>query len=1172
MPLTPFKQTLVSLLAFTCLGLPQTAFAQSITAASDGTGTVINHNGNTYTITGGTQAGGNLFHSFQELGLAPNEIADFLSNPNIQNILGRVVGGNPSVIEGLIRLSGGNSNLYLMNPAGMVFTNGARLDVPGSFAATTATRIGFNNGFFNAYGENDYAALTGDPMSFIFDSETGTIFNEAMLEVPEGESLWLVGSSVLSTGTIEVENGNVTIAAIPEGNQIKLSHDGMILDLVLDAAPLGGEGLPGQIGLKPTDIPKYLTGGNQQNADTVVVAADGTVYLTQGGDLTPFQQGDVGIAGSVAAENVQLMAAGQVNAMNVELVEGDTTVVRFPGAGEPLALTAIDSTVDDYKRLLFGGQSGTIAFTIDPDENGISAITNQLADIAATGYQLNSLNIVAEGNGGNFWLGQDFVSHRNLAQYQTQLQQWQTGLGPNADLLLYSCLTAVGLPGEALVAGLAVATGMDVAASTNLTGSADLGGDWNLEYQTGTIEATTPFTTKTQAAYQGTLNTLTVETTADDTTTGNTNNNGLLNLREALYAANSNITVEGQTGSGTDTIRFDPIAFAGVQTITLANGQLNISDDATLVGTGQNNLAIDANNASRVFNITANTVSIKDIAMTNGNINGHGGGIQFFGTGTLSLENSTVAGNASTGGLGGGIFSNSGAVTLTNSTLSGNNAGLGAGVFSNVGAITLTNSNVSGNSSAGLGGGLVTASGAVTLTDSTVSGNSSAGQGGGVFTLSGAITATNGTVSGNSANTRGGGLFTLSGAIDLTDSTVSGNSSAGLGAGIYASSGAVTLTGSTVSGNAANSRGGGIYSFRGNVTANSSTVSGNTASGGGGIYTRDGGVNLNTSTVSNNSSSSFGGGIHARNAVRLTDSTVAGNTASSSGGGINSFTGTIELTNSTVSGNIANVGGGINTVTVNLTNSTVSGNSSSSASGGIRTSGSMIRNSTIAHNIAGTSGGGIDRWGGSGTIDIANSIIAENVAGAGNDLDGTFATIQNSLIGDTTGATIGTDLNNLIGVDPMLMPLGNYGGPTQTHALRVGSPAIDSGDNALVTMAMDQRGEARIIDGVVNMGAVEFVFIPPAPVVSPLTVTSTAPTLDTAEIQRSALDAIEETENLVDGVMSAKACRTVPKVTIEQEQDISFAEELETGERLELDADCDPMAIDITEGVVVSGR
>lgn len=124
------------------LGFTPSVQAQSITSAADGVGTVIQHNGNTYHIQGGTQAGANLFHSFQAFGLSPGEIANFLSNPGIQNIVGRVVGGSPSLIEGLIRVSGADSNLYLMNPAGWIFTNGASLDIAGSFGATTAPAWG----------------------------------------------------------------------------------------------------------------------------------------------------------------------------------------------------------------------------------------------------------------------------------------------------------------------------------------------------------------------------------------------------------------------------------------------------------------------------------------------------------------------------------------------------------------------------------------------------------------------------------------------------------------------------------------------------------------------------------------------------------------------------------------------------------------------------------------------------------------------------------------------------------------------------------------------------------------------------------------------------------------------------------------------------------------------
>ena len=149
-PLLLMKTKLLFLLL--CLGAfhlrTTPVAAQSITPAADGTGTIINHNGNTYQIDGGTQAGANLFHSFVEFGLNPDEVANFLSNPQINNVLGRVTGGNPSVIQGLIQLTGGNSNLYLMNPNGWVFHQGASLDVPGSFGVTTATRIGFAEWLF----------------------------------------------------------------------------------------------------------------------------------------------------------------------------------------------------------------------------------------------------------------------------------------------------------------------------------------------------------------------------------------------------------------------------------------------------------------------------------------------------------------------------------------------------------------------------------------------------------------------------------------------------------------------------------------------------------------------------------------------------------------------------------------------------------------------------------------------------------------------------------------------------------------------------------------------------------------------------------------------------------------------------------------------------------------
>jgi filamentous hemagglutinin family protein len=109
---------------------------------SGGDGTAISPNGSTIDITGGTQAGSNLFHNFGQFNVNAGQTANFV-DPGVQNILGRVTGGNASLINGVLQVTGGNANLYLMNPAGIVFGSGARLSVPGSFTATTANGIGF---------------------------------------------------------------------------------------------------------------------------------------------------------------------------------------------------------------------------------------------------------------------------------------------------------------------------------------------------------------------------------------------------------------------------------------------------------------------------------------------------------------------------------------------------------------------------------------------------------------------------------------------------------------------------------------------------------------------------------------------------------------------------------------------------------------------------------------------------------------------------------------------------------------------------------------------------------------------------------------------------------------------------------------------------------------------
>ena len=241
------------------------------------------------------------------------------------------------------------------------------------------------------------------------------------------------------------------------------------------------------------------------------------------------------------------------------------------------------------------------------------------------------------------------------------------------------------------------------------------------------------------------------------------------------------------------------------------------------------------------------------------------------------------------------------------------------------------------------------------------------------------------------------------------------------------------------------------------------------------VLSINGGSNVAISDVTirhGNSGGGAGGGIaiHFGDTLTLTSSTVSDNaTGGGAGGGIVNNFGDLTLTSSTVSGNTDSGGGGsgiyntgtlLGTVsTVILTNSTVSGNSHE----GIGSEGALtLTNSTVSGN----SGRGISNYG--GTANLENTILAGNGAtGSGPDCGGSPTSLGHNLIGNDTGCAFTPTAGDLVGdgagpIDALLGPLANNGGPTFTHALLPGSPAIDSGDDSVLgaphDLATDQRG------------------------------------------------------------------------------------------------------------------
>ncbi len=387
--------------------------------------------------------------------------------------------------------------------------------------------------------------------------------------------------------------------------------------------------------------------------------------------------------------------------------------------------------------------------------------------------------------------------------------------------------------------------------------------------------------------------------------------------------------------------------------------------------------------------------------------------------------------------------------------------------------LDLNNVTLENNKTTDQGGAVNAIGGVVHIIDSTISSNISGQDGGGLFLgdVTGYIK--NSEISSNKNSTGDGGVaggLSISGTLSnmtISDTLIQNNVADGEGGGAVVNNGATAkFENSTISGNTAGTSGGGInITVSSNVTIDNSVISGNTATiSGGGVEIIDNGLGstltIIESTLSNNSAVT-GGGISASGPNVVTDinsSTISSNAATQAGGGINVSGGTLNIVTSTISSNTAaTTGGGMHLAGFSTTN---------------------IDNSTITNNSATSTGSGI--YGVGATIDLYSSIVAQNASNSdlNNAALSTTTSSGYNLIGNADGSTFAVNskssdqFGSLSGsgvIDAKLEGLADNGGPTYTHALADGSPAIDAGDPA--DTSNDQRGAPNV--GTRDIGAFE---------------------------------------------------------------------------------------------------
>ncbi|MHC5770301.1 MAG: two-partner secretion domain-containing protein [Nostoc sp.] len=409
-----------------CLGIgmggaialgPNCASAQITTDGTLPNNSIITSDGNTLNITGGTQAGSNLFHSFREFSVPNGGTASFNNAVDIQNIISRVTGGSVSKIDGIISTLG-TANLFLINPSGIIFGQNAQLNIGGSFVATTANAIQFGNqGFWSISNpETSPSLLTVNPSAFFFNQiTTGSIQNGSTapagsklltydsglgdnlffrdplfgLRVPDGRSLLFLGGNVsLDGGNLNALSGRVELGGVAEAGTVGLNVDGKNLHLSFPN------------GMAQADV--TLTNGSQVEANDIQVQGR-HLTLTNGSEILATAQGAEpgGNLTVTATESVELSGNSEF------------------GFGSRLSASSKDNggnlTISTRKLIVRDGAEVSTRNSGKGTGGNLTVAASNSVEVSGSSWTKSNLSATSEGTEGNLTIATGRLLVRNGA-------------------------------------------------------------------------------------------------------------------------------------------------------------------------------------------------------------------------------------------------------------------------------------------------------------------------------------------------------------------------------------------------------------------------------------------------------------------------------------------------------------------------------------------------------------------------------------------------------------------------------------------------------------------------------------------------------------------------------------------------------------------------------------